>query len=315
MFLIGSRAAVERGLKLNRPVDQSDWDIIGTKAEMDFFLLRWKDAKVKESGFPGKYHITLPTGIKIEFDATNNLSNHLLNAQLNSCKPVTVKIEDFKVLFFVPSQETLFQIKRSHANFDVHFMKTIMDVRAMMKQWNITDPAAERQHNFYHARHDEAKARFGKRQERIKLAKTNEAFFKGGEKLRTYVHDDLHRAVASEDRPLFEKCKVDLESAFVSKDIFFNKFTQEQRLNMAMEESMVIALEREYIPNRKEGQLPTERMALDMYRKGMLKEIKDLSKGWFQDFMIDNILELEKPKWNYIERFETALADGRIRTV
>jgi hypothetical protein len=47
----------------------------------------------------------------------------------------------------------------------------------------------------------------------------------------------------------------------------------------------------------------------------MLKEIKDLSKGWFQDFMIDNILELEKPKWNYIERFETALADGRIRTV
>jgi hypothetical protein len=317
MFLIGSRAAEHHGLKVQRDVSKSDWDIIGTEFELEFFLKKY-NTKATESKFPGKFKIKIEVESQpdsfIEFDATRNESNEILNSLINLCRPTTFIIGTFKNGFFVPPQSILYMIKRSHANFNVNFDKTIQDLRAMMKQWSLYGLQHMMYHNsFYIARHKEAKERFGKIQERIKLNKPNDDFFMGGMNLRTYVHDDLHKAVAFHDGvPMFEKCKSDLNNAFIDKELF-QQLSHDDQVHMAMEESMVIALEREYIPNRDKFSDLTERAKTNMYRKGMIKEIRDLCKGWFQDFMIDNILDIEKPKWDYVAKFEAALASGKIR--
>lgn len=307
MFLIGSRAARYHGLKIPRSVDQSDWDVIGNLNDLEI----WKsfpDVKIKESSkCPGKFHIQ-DGDQKIEFDATNNASNSMLKDE--ECEIVQFEINGRKITFSVPSKEILFQIKRSHVPFNIHFDKSIMDLRAMMKQWNMK--GYDYNTEFYNARYNEAKERFGARQERIKLNKSNDEFFKGGMNLRTYVHDDLHRAVAFYDEPLFEKCKKDRNSAMVSKELFF-QLSHEDRVKMAIEESSVIALERFVIPLFSPDFRLTESDKLSLYRKGMLKEIRDLSRGYFQSFMIDNILDIEKPKQDYVEKFKTALRAGKIR--
>lgn len=312
MFLIGSRAAEFHGLKIERKTDKSDWDIIGSKAEFDFFIQCWPKLDIKESSFPGKFTVRHSSFI-VEFDATENPSNKILEHMLDTCTPNHFLLGDKKTLLFVPSKFTLYQIKRAHVNFDVHFMKTLMDLRAMMKQWDMYgNENLNSKSEFYLARHREAKERFGKRQERIKLNKPLNEFFKGGSNLRTYMHDDLHQAVAYYDKPLFMRCQPDPNKAWIDKNLFFS-MTKEDQIKMAMEESMVIALEREYIPNRDNLRNMSKSQRIGLYRKGMIKEIKDLSKGWFQDFMIDHILELEDPQWNFVEKFENALSNGELR--
>lgn len=312
MFLIGSRAAEFRGLKVDRNIEKSDWDIIGSKAEFEFFIKCWPKLEVKESSFEGKFTVKHPSFV-VEFDATENPSNKILEYMLDTCAPNHFMLGDKKTLLFVPTKFTLYQIKRAHANFDVHFMKTIMDLRNMMKQWDMYGKhELNSKTEFYLARHQEAKERFGKKQERIKLNKSLNDFFKGGSNLRTYVHDDLHQAVAYYEKPLFTRCQPDPNKAWIDKNLFFN-MSKEDQIKMAMEESMVIALEREYIPNRDNLRNMNRTQRIGLYRKGMIKEIKDLSKGWFQDFMIDHILELEEPQWNFIEKFENALSNGELR--
>lgn len=309
MFLIGSRAAAYYGLNLKRDVNLSDWDIIGNKTEMNL-LVKTMKADARESKFPGKYHI-IKGKTKIEFDATDNKSNKLLYGYLNESKVTHMDIGGSNMLLFIPPKEILFQIKRSHANF-VHTGKSLADLLRMIDSWGMTLPV---DNAFYRQRFAEAKERFGEIQKRIKLDKSNDEFFKGGMNLRTYVHDDLHVAVSYYGTPMFEKAKKDLDSAMISKELFY-RLPVDDRLKMAMEEAMVIGLERFYIPRMAElDQKMSPFMAKNIYMRGLVKEIADLSKGWFQDFMIDHIKELSEPKWDYIKQFKESLNSGKIRHV
>jgi tetratricopeptide (TPR) repeat protein len=99
-----------------------------------------------------------------------------------------------------------------------------------------------------------------------------------------------------------------LSKAKIDVDLF-EQLPMSDRLRMVQEEFMVIGLERFYLHDRSLG--------LDaVYSKGMHKTIRDLFVGYFQDFCIDHIDQLlQRPAHDFIERFECALREGRMRDV
>lgn len=310
MILIGSKAASLRGLRFARPLHTNEYDVIGTLEELGRFQ---KDGfAVKESRFPGLFFLK-KDGVVLEFDTTQNTSNELLEEVCDHVEEI--EIAGISYWFVLPSRRYLYLTKRAHANFSIHFSKTLSDVVQMQRQWDMRDfVKTPDEQEYYDARHGEAKERYGKIQERIKLNKSNEEFFKAGMNLRTYVHDDLHKAIAFEDKPIYMKCKNDLNSAKIERHLF-EELSMANRLFMVMEESMVIGLERVYIPENIKPESAPERKAVmnRVYAQGLQKLTKDLCKGWFQDFIIDNFNRLTTPAWDFIEKFEVALENGKIR--
>ena len=310
MWIIGSQAAVLNGLRFRRLINKNEYDIIGTREEFDNLVSRMVDPIVQESSkFPGKFNIRV-AGLLLEFDATENASNQILDELYEP----SMLVNKFGVDFKVAPKEVLYEIKRSHANFDVDFEKSLHDVTMMRHEgWHLDAWYGL----FYQTRKAEAKARYGQRQERIKLNKSNDDFFKAGMKLRTYEHDDLHKAVAFfPDYPMFIRCKRDPDSAKIERDLF-EQLDHKFQIYMAQEESSVLFLERDYIPQFfAQNEVPTEQEAASLYRKAVIKVMRDLCKGWFQDFMIDNAAEImTSPPWNSIERFNTALNAGKLKEV
>lgn len=334
MFLIGSQAAKLHGLKFLRPTDENEYDFFGTHQEYDALKSKMTRVvmEIKSPNFPAKYNLIgliEEKQVKIEFDATDNLSNQLIRNSWRWASSVQqgtmIKLFDLDVE--LPPPNLLYAIKRSHANFDVNFDKTMSDVIAMKKAgWDLeynqaafisvgNDNPLTFQNSFERfsaARHAEAKARHGKKQEKIKLNKSNEDFFKGGEKLRFFEHDDLHKTIAFfPGYPMFVRSKLDPNSAKMDRALFENlpwKF----RIYTAMEESMVLGLERVYIPETRKGRKFNKNEINKIYQFGAKKMIL-VCKNWFQDFAIDNILEIMEPGWDFIAQFEEAKTSGKLK--
>lgn len=303
MILIGSRAAEKVGVKLKRQISKSDIDLIGDEAD----LRKFNNGQIKKTKFPGKYQIDFKETV-IEFDATGNRSNQLL---MGRCFDTT---DIFGLSAYVPNPLDLFLIKRSHANFPVNFEKTINDLSAFKSHGISVSFEDAMKSEFFSARFEETKSRVGQNQKRIKLNKTNEQFFQGGESLRVYDHDDLHRCVSFYGQPMYSSCKKDLSMAKIERNLF-EKMPLYQKVIMAQEEAMVIALERTYIPKRlmNVDLTITKDEALKIYRIGLFKVMRDLCKGWFQNFMIDNVDLLITPKWDFIMKFEFEYERGLLK--
>lgn len=309
MIVIGSKAAEYRGLVFSRQVDTNEYDIIGTKEELKSLKKRFQAFKCIESkNYLGKYNIVADQ-FKIEFDATGNLSNALL-IPFSSLEHYTRDFFDEEV--HIPTRIGLYLIKRSHANISINFEKTLADLVIMQRQWPEVKEIDLSENCFYLHRRKEAEERNVNRQSRINFNKSNEEFFMGGKELRIYEHDSLHRAIAFYDAPLFERCKKDPTSAKIDMSMFF-AMSHDDQIKMAMEEAMVISLERYIIPVKRFDLTQTEKN--NFYRKGLIKLAKDLCKGKFQDFIIDNILELSIPKWEFVEKFMKGVDDGTVKQI
>lgn len=322
MILIGSQAAKHYNIDLKRRVDEHEYDIIGNMDDVNLFVDKGY-SKHESPIFPGKFKLTKGK-VRIEFDATDNLSNQLLFEDVIGYSTTEI-LENIEVV--IPDVQVLYLIKRAHANFAVHFEKTFHDLRilseaALIDEFEPIDYVSGRSVIFslcpeliaiYAARHNEAKERFGKIQERIKLNKTNEDFFRGGANLRTFEHDDVHKAVAKfPDFPMFMRCKWDLTLAKIDRDLF-ERLDPKMKIWMVMEESMVIGIERAGFDATKVPSSEFPRQAQKLYRQGLTKLTKDLCKGWFQDFILDNVMSLDKPDWDYLNQFEAALQAGKVR--
>jgi len=105
----------------------------------------------------------------------------------------------------------------------------------------------------------------------------------------------LHEIVAFGDRPLFEKCKIDLSKAKLNKELFDN-FTCEEKINLVKEETAVITIERYIVSflinniNRKYGMFDN---IFNAFTKVAIEKIcTTLTSGWFRDYAIDNYLEI-----------------------
>lgn len=179
--------------------------------------------------------------------------------------------------------EQLYTMKLGHCFWNVHWSKTMGDIRWFQKKG---------------VKHDESLLKMliadntiihGPK--RARLNKSNEEFFTDKVQ-RKYVHDDLHRQVAYYDEPMFEKIKKDRTKAMVSKEMFDN-LDFGDKIKTCREEICVTALERCVIP----GLLsPTHG-----YRKAICLLMTSMTKGWFPLFIALNWTTLCMPDEHYWE--------------
>jgi hypothetical protein len=200
----------------------------------------------------------------------------------------------------VAPPEVLYTLKVSHAFWDIHWSKTLFDIRFFQQKKVKLDE------EIYKLLYDEWTIIHGKK--RAMLVKQNEDFFKDNVN-RKYVHDDLHRAIAYYGVPMFEKIKEDKNLALTSKKMFF-ELSYEDQLKCCREEIFVTALERFMIP------ADFKMSTTEAYHKSFKKLVTSMSKGWWPKFLVENWIDLcKKTDYPFVQKFYDALSENKLRLV
>lgn len=285
-------------------VKPRDIDIVCTPNEAKVLITHLSmepGSKVVQSSRYDKTMIRRRDNLDIELEWEDSESNQMLE------KIATLTNWNFfGKPYKIPTINQLYLIKRSHLNYNINWERNLE--LAMMLRRYISLPNEEDK-KFYEQRKKEAKERYGKSQAKIRLDVSNKKFFKQSQKLRVYDHDSLHRVVAfTIGKPIYERCKKDLDSAMIDQELF-EKLDSIDKINMVVEEAMVIGLEREYIPyleGKKTGDVPN----LDdntVFYEGLKIVASRLCKGFFQDYILDNwsLIEMQPKlrRWNCLQRF------------
>lgn len=179
----------------------------------------------------------------------------------------------------IPTAQELYTLKLSHCFWDnIHWSKTMSDLFFLQKQnLKVDEQLFELLYQGWEVVHGTKRAY---------LKKKNEDFFKDSVK-RQYVHDDIHRAVAYYDCPMFEKIKKDTSSAFISRKMF-EALSFDDQLKVCREEIYVTALERFMIPN------DFAYSRLTAYRGACKLLLTSMTKGWFPRFIAENWIVLNR---------------------
>lgn len=301
MIVIGSVAARLGGVAL--PGTPADVDLIGTREELKQFTAQNQGYIQSEAHVHGhRARFSLKPGLewqRVEFDYEGSKSDRMLAALSTGQRTRILHSE-----VFVPSINALYLIKRAHANIALNFQKTIIHMKLLHAQVAAFSAA---ELAFCEARKKECLGRFEKHPSRFTLDVSNDDFFAVSNHIRTYEHDDLHKAIAfNKGRPVYERCKRDLSSARIDQDLFLEMPIEDQTL-MLQEEFIVVGLERFYFHNRAlaNGQV---------FWLGMLKTMRDLFTGWFQNYCLDHVGRLSvPPNYDFVARFVSAEQNDELR--
>jgi len=301
MILVGSAAAKFRGAELGRPM--ADIDVIATPVEFETFVDVNKSTIGKVDIDHGHRARIFPKpGVKrriIEIDFEDSTSDKLLAAMDHN---MTVPL--LNTVVQVAGFNSLYLTKRSHANLPGNFEKNLQDLLLLKKY---VGAITEQEEAYYQQRKKECKNRFEKfRTSRFTMDLPNEDFFELSNHVRVFEHDDIHKAIAFEKgQPVYQRCKRDLDRAKIDRDMFL-ALPPDIRIHKPQEEFMVIGIERFYMHDRSMNQK-------QVYSRGLVKTIRDLFTGWFQDFCLDNIDLLARiPDHDFLSRFETAEKAGEL---
>jgi hypothetical protein len=174
------------------------------------------------------------------------------------------------------SPNLLYTWKMSHSYWDVHWNKTTHDIIWLKKKGcRVIQPIHDVLYKVWEDVH-------GKK--RANLNVTNEQFFTKTVK-RVYDHDMLHEAMKFSDRPMYEQLKKDPNRAWICKSMW-DELSTELKRQTVLEEAYVIALERFVIPGKM-----NHRQA---YLASLKLLVTNLSKGWFPQFIVDNLGEFRQ---------------------
>lgn len=138
------------------------------------------------------------------------------------------------------------------------------------------------------------------------LNKTKESFFKSGSLVYYYDHDYLHQLVAIEDNtPAYTKC---LTGEVMFSNTLFNALDYQSKVNMVLEESFVLALERCLIPLFKgETYLPAI-SSEEAFKYSLVRVSTNLTSGSFRAFAADNFYQIyneyKQKHFNYYQVIE-----------
>lgn len=169
--------------------------------------------------------------------------------------------------------DILYTLKVSHAEWDIHWDKTMYDIH-MLKElgakldeeiYDLLIPVWKQIH----------------KKKNVNLNKPVKEFFTDHVK-REYDHEYLHELVSFYDRPLHERIRKDLNSVSVSKELFYQLDEHDQYL-VALEELMVTAIERGNL-NYKSSKLDIVRAVNVAYKQ----LVTSMTTGWFAEFLIIN---------------------------
>jgi hypothetical protein len=299
VIVIGSYAAMLGGAAIRERIDNVD--IVGSAEELDQFRASHAADILRDDPVDDHHvELTMRPGLPVERArfGTEQSASDLALADLAQGR---AKLMGSEIAY--PSLAVLYLIKRAHANNPVGFEKTVADMLLLKPHAATVSPA---EMEFYKSRKKESKDRFAGSRQRFVLSISNEDFFALSNHVRTYVHDDVHAAIAHEQgRPVYLRCKRDATKAKIDTDLF-EAMSLEDRLRMVQEEFIVIGIERNYVNNR---QLSRE----EVYTRGMMKTVKDLFLGYFQDFCLDNFDALQSPpSFDFLKRFDDGVASGEI---
>jgi hypothetical protein len=133
-----------------------------------------------------------------------------------------------------------------------------------------------------------------------KLNTTKDGFFRDNQ-IYQYEHDDIHKIMAHLEKPAYEFYKHDQSEVNVSKQLFFS-VDEKIRLYGAIEEVMVLALERSQIPHEYK---PNPKWSFD---KALEKVCTSITSGFFREFCYNNYYKIQNMyDPNYVEKFKEAV--------
>jgi hypothetical protein len=201
----------------------------------------------------------------------------------------------------VPDLDVLYALKMSHRyrKDSPHFKKTLDDILLMRKLGAKIRPAHEEWLKW--------RERETYTNALPKLNQSRKDFFDNSNSIYTLNHDCIHEAVKHLDRPAYEYYKPDAAEVMTSKEMFF-ACSEEVRLYGAIEEVMVLSLERSIYP------FPNvdRKWAFDMAH---MKLASSISSGWFREFVWENYYKVQAMySEDYVDKFYEALHNGKIKS-
>lgn len=177
--------------------------------------------------------------------------------------------------------DLLYTIKLSHLCYDLKnnsWNKHKYDVMYMQQQ-GVSNVHVD----FYNQLRNLWKHKHGSK-DHIKLNKAADDFFNND---FGYNHDYLHEQFKLSEIPIYKLFLKDYNDVYVDKDKFYN-LTYEQQINSVLEEVFVISFERDY-----------------NIVKGLKHVTTKMSKGWWNDFICMNMLNIHETMMKQRKFFET----------
>lgn len=202
--------------------------------------------------------------------------------------------------------DSCYTIKKSHLMYDINWQKHKHDY-IEMKFWYHAEIIPE----LFEALMEYWKQQNGNKKF-LSLYKTKKDFFDDNVNY-VYDHDELHKAVAFPDEPVYTLCLKDGEEVAIDKSKFFN-LSFDKQLRMFQEEISVIAAERWMIPEGRNYHW------IKAYSLALHKTVTSLTKNWASLFIIDNLDWFVKPnkqffinlaEKGYIKMPQTIISDWK----
>ena len=193
----------------------------------------------------------------------------------------------YNEIYYIPSTpnremtpDEIYTLKFSHAIYDIHWEKTMSDIRFLqIKGCKLIPQFLKDLREFWNIKHNQKRCDFNIEED---------MFFKDNVK-REIPHDELH--LIFNPNPSY---KLIVDKVKPSKDKFIS-LTTKQKDDIVWEEAYVIAIER-YIKN-----FPFR----TAYKKSQKDLITRLHPVWLADYIIINWNEFFTPKINYYEYYKT----------
>ncbi len=216
-------------------------------------------------------------------------------------KQVAFGVTDLQV-FTYPSLDVLYTLKMSHRyrKDSPHFLKTLRDIQLMRK---LGAKIPSQYLEWFKWREAETYVNT-----LPKLNQSKKDFFDNSNDIYVVDHDSIHEAVKHLSRPAYEYFKSTMAEVMTSKGMF-SDCSREVQLYAALEEVMVLSIERAILPFKLVGE--ARRAAFD---KAHMKLATSISSGWFREFVWENYDEVQAMySEEYVEKFYKALAEGKIK--
>lgn len=221
--------------------------------------------------------------------ATLDYKNNTRAIEMKPVAPLLNYLSDNSLDLDIATPEILYTIKLSHAQWNIHWNKTMSDIKFF--QSKDIKPIESLYKNLFKYWED----MHGKK--KVTLDKSKDRFFTPGV-ARIIDHDTLHAIMAYYDEPLFKTVLKENQEVLIDHNKFLS-LSYQDKIRLAREEIYVIALERYVIPfNMK---VPKNAA----YYLSCRDLVTRLTKGWFPKFIIDNWSELSKPEIDYFNKFNT----------
>lgn len=187
---------------------------------------------------------------------------------------------------YIATQSQLYALKMSHCFWNINWAKTMSDIAFFQNEGVYFNE------DLFNMLYETWEKIHGNKRAKLKGV-SNEEFFTSTVN-RKFRHDDLHERLAYSARPMYERCKPNLDEAYISKKMF-NNMDWEDRIKMAREEIWVTALERFLIPSNFKEPVAAA------YWKACKLLLTSMTKGFFATFIALNWLILRRPDKTRVE--------------